>query len=82
MPKETPSWVGKHPSDMSDSELRAAKDQVATDLAPAQEKLNGLAAIVANLDVEINNRFRMGGLIPINAAPPWPDDAVTQLYGG
>lgn len=77
------SWVGKLPADMTDAELREAKQALAAEVAPAQDRLNYLSAAVGQLDREINERFRMAQGIPAaGALPAYPVDAITEEFRG
>lgn len=71
-----PKWQGKIPADMTDEELRLAKEAVADAIAPVQDSLNSLSAALQHLDAEINVRFRVGNYGQVNPAllPPYPTD--------
>lgn len=76
------TWVGKLPADMTDDELRDAKNALADELAPAQERLNNLSAAIGQINREVNERFRMAeGITPANTLPAYPVDALAQEFG-
>ena len=70
----TQTWQGKHPSEMSDEELRFAKVYVVERLGPVQDELNMLSAATQHLDAEINFRFKIGNYTQVNAVhlPEYP----------
>jgi hypothetical protein len=74
------SWATKLPKDMSDEELRLAKQAVYEDLMPTQEKLNTLAAMAAHLDSEITTRFNLSN-VPVLNLQEYPLDAAGDMYG-
>lgn len=77
-----PSWVGKYPSDMTDEELKQAKQAMADLVEPAQQRLNTLSAAVGQLNREINERFRMTTTsVPAGTLPEYPVDAVSEEFG-
>jgi hypothetical protein len=76
----TKGWVSKMPADMTDEELREAKNAVFDALQPTQERLNALSAAVQHLDYEINTRFQMGNFQSVNMTglPEYPVDYLAE----
>ena len=72
------TWQGKMPADMTDEELRAAKNYVGPALVEAQEKINTFSAAQAHLDHEVNTRFQMGNYASVDPRtfPAYPLDAL------
>ncbi len=77
---EVTTWKGKMPADMTDEELRAAKNAVTPALLEAQERINTYSAANAHLDHEVNTRFQMGNYASVDPRtfPPYPLDALSQ----
>lgn len=74
------TWQGKMPADMTDEELREAKNVVGPALNEAQEKINTYSAAVAHLDYEVNRRFQMGNYATVDPRtfPDYPVDALNK----
>lgn len=76
----TKQWATKLPADMTDEELKVAKNAIADDLEPMQDKMNTLATANQHIDVEINSRFRLGRAINIGMND-YPLDKIKDEYG-
>lgn len=77
---QSTTWVDKLPAEMTDEELRAAKNAITDDLEPMQAKMNTLAQANQHLDVEINNRFRLGNA-PTIGLQAYPLEGIKDTYG-
>jgi len=73
-------WATKLPADMTDEELRAAKNALTDDLEPMQAKMNVLAQANMHIDVEINTRFRLGRPPAVGLAD-YPLKDIQEEYG-